>query len=758
MAAKTLRSASVRSALIGAAALVATLLWVLVLVPGGGGDEGRGTPAAILFDAAVRGLAAGLTAVGLIVVYRSVRVINFAQTAMGSVGAILIFKYTMQTSVPFWVALPIGLLAGVVVGVAFDLAFGRRFANAPRLVLTVFTIAFAFLLAYQAEGASISNLSLGMQNLPGLPRARTLSLENLALSRDPRPDLPIPGFEFHVGSLPLEFGFGHLFTLQLVALTLIGLWAFYRFTRLGTALRALADNPERAALLGISTGALTSVVWALSALISTVGATATGLLAQPSEIGSFAPEALFAALAAAIVAKMRSIPVAMVVAVAISVINAATEWSYPSAAGYVDLGVLGLVVVALAIQRKDSGRSESGAAVSWQASNEPRPIPRELATVGSVRTLRVVLVALVGILAVVYPLFTDVRTANLVSIAFLAGIVGLSLVVLTGWAGQVSLGQYGFVAIGAVVASILAGRVGLPGGFWVVVPLTTVVVAAVAALVGLPALRLPGLFLAVVTLGFGTAVPAVLLSQQNAARLLPDSVSRPSLFFVDFDNERNMYYLCLLALLLSLGAVRRLRSTRVGRLLIAARDNEPNLQSGGIALLRTKLLAFVISGALCGFAGAIFAYQQRTINGESFGATISLNAFLFAVVGGIGAPAGAVLGELYGRMVTQVFESNVLLQSMQAALLVGLLLFAPGGFSSMLVAARDSMLRIIAQRRRIVVPSLFADIDPEALRNRLVPLAEPMADRGLNGLAGDERYHLPSQLHPVGAASEGTRS
>jgi branched-chain amino acid transport system permease protein len=714
------------------ALVVGVLVYTQLIVSGNGGG---GTPTAILFRGFVFGLMNALLAAGLVLVYRTTRIINFAQTAMGSVGAYMTFQLVQLVDVPFLVAFPLGVLTAGVMGVAFDLVFVRRFFRSARLVLTVLTIAVAGLLS--SVGASLINY------LPIFPKDRTLdeafgtaSIRNL---------LPFPGMQFRVGDFGLRFGFVELFAIETALLALVGLALFFRYTRAGVGVRAMAENSERATLLGISVGVLSTIVWGITGVLGGIGVIMTGAMTTPGSAAGIAPAILLPALVAAVVARMESIPRAALVAVAISVTTQATTFSYRDHSGLVNVALLVLLGVALLLQRRTLLRADQGGGVSWQATEEQRPIPAELRGIPSIRVARwgfaVVLLGFV----IAWPFLFSTAFTSLGGVILLHAIVALSIVVLTGWAGQVSLGQFALAAVGGVVAAGLTGRSDLP--FWVAVPLATAVASAVAVLIGLPALRIRGLFLAAITFAFSIAVSATLFEPRYFDWLLPDAVSRPTLFFLNFEDETSMYFLCLGAFLIAVTMVANLRRSRFGRVLIALRDNEANLQSFGVNAVRTKLTAFAVSGALAGFAGAIFVHQQRGISEQSFLPQRSVDLFLLAVLGGVGSIPGSLLGAVYYNVTTYFFPGNLFWEAVKPGAVAFLLWVEPGGLIALVNHLRDSVLRIMAQRRQIVVPSLFADVDPEALERKKIPLAEPIQSSGLGALPATVRYALASELY-----------
>lgn len=717
-------------------AMMVIALYTQILLPGAGG-AGRGTPAAVLFRGVVFGLINALTAAGIILVYRTLRVINFAQTAIGAAGAILTFNFVQYTAVPFPIAFVLGLGLSALVGVTLDLSLVRRFFHAPRLVLTVVTIVVAGFLS-QTSASLVSKL-------PFFPDADTLDLTRELGTNSIRDQLPFGGFNFEVGSYATRFGFPEIFAIEVAVLLLLGLAAFFRFTRSGVAVRAMAENTERAALLGISVGRLSTLVWGLAGLLAGAGVTLTGTVDTPGAAAGFAPSVLLPALAAAVVGRMRSLPTTVFAAVGISVVNEATRFSLAKDRALVDLGLLVLIAAGLVLQQRKGLRGGDEAATAWQASEEQRPIPRELLTVPSVRIARRVLIA-IGLLVVgIFPFVASTGQTNLGGVIALNAIVALSLVVLTGWAGQVSLGQFAFVAVGGVLGGALTAKVGLT--FWLAVPLAAALTAGFAVIVGLPALRIKGLFLAVTTFAFAVAVRSLLFDPRYFDWLLPDAVERPTLFFFDFGDEKSMYFLCLAALVAAIVVVVNVRKSRFGRVLIALRESEQNVAAFGIAATRMRLAAFAFSGALAGFSGAIFAHQQRGLNAASFAATASIDIFVLAVLGGIGSVNGALLGSLYVN-VTKYFITSPLFAGIVGSGGTLLLLYiSPGGLVSLVAKFRDACLRIVAQRRQLVVPSLFADYDPEALERKLIPLAEASGSSGLGALPADVRFSLESGLY-----------
>lgn len=733
-----------RQALVWGAVMAASLVLVKLVIPAMAGI--RAIPDAILFRSLVEGLIASLTTCGLILIFRISRIINFAQVAIGSAGAQLCFLFVRYTpKVPFILALLIGLAVSAGTGVLFHVIFGRRFANAPRLVLTIATITGAMFLSQQ--------LGTLTAQLPFFPPIEGRA-DSEAFSHSLRPYLPFSGFTFTVGDSNLEFGFPELLAIDLTLLAFLGLFLFFRFSRTGVAVRALAENPELASLLGIGVGLLGSAVWAVAGALGASAAIAGGLVGLPIQAVAFSPLSLLTPLTAAVAVRFASLPRAVGATIVISVVAGCTSFALVDDPGVVPLALFVIVAVALLGHRGGTVRTDRLLTTTWPATVEPQPIPRELADIPLIRVTRHGLISVAVLALLILPVVVDTGVVTLAASVATTAIVALSLVVLTGWAGQASLGQFSFVAIGSVVEAALAVKVGVP--FWIAVPLTAAVTAVVAAVVGLPALRVEGLLLAVMTFAFSVALLAVLFDDRYFAWLLVrDRVPRPTLFFLDFDDERNMYYLCVAAFLLAAAVVVNLRHSRVGRMLIAARENGTNLQSFGIPLVRTKLLAFALSGGLAGFAGAVLVHQLRTLSASTYTPEASLNLFVYTVIGGASSVAGGLLGAAFPLLGEYVAGSNPVLHLLLGFVPVVVLFAAPGGLIGIVLRVRDAGLRLAAQRRHLVVPSLLAGFEGvTVVDHRLIPLAEPQPASGLAALHPTHRYVMQSRYHGHGRSQE----
>lgn len=735
------RGAPLRRLLIAVVAGVVVLGFTQLVLPGGSGPA-RGTPTAVLFNGLVNGAHSALTAIGIVLIYRTSRIINFSQAAVGAVGAIFAYNLIIAHDLNYALAFAGGIAFSAAIALVVELAFIRRFFQAPRLVVTIVTIGIGSLLATQGI--------IGVSALPMWGEDRDL----VALFGG-RDIVPLPSIDFRVGDVAIPFGFAHLLTLIVLVVALVGIGSFLRFTRLGIAVRASSENAERAELLGVNVRTLSTVVWVIAGALAGASITLVGTTQTFALGGQGAPAVLVGALAAGVIARMRSLPIAVYAALLISVIQSAVGWSYRDQGGLIQAGLVVVIIVGLLAQRRTLQRAEE--ASSWEATEEVRPTPRELLQISTVRNWRLMLIAVGAIFVLGFPWTVESGLTNRGALAAIFAMALLSLVVLTGWAGQASLGQFAFVAIGAMVGGAMTSRLGL--SFWLALPAGAVIAAIVASIVGLPALRIRGLFLAVVTLAFAAATSLVLFDERYFGWLEPRDIRRPTLLFLDFEDERSMYYLAVGFLALIVLLIVSLRRSRPGRVLIAMRENENDLQAFGINVVRTKLAAFALSGFICGVAGVLFAHHQRAVSDTAFAAPVSIELFIFAIIGGVSSVTGALLGSALQSAV-QLFPFSdptlAFFLTPQFALLI-ILYIIPGGLAGLAYSLRDSIFRIVATRRQIVVPSLMADYDPMVAERQLIPLAEHPQEATVPTALAEAQYKLESNLYRSETRGDGRR-
>ena len=652
-------------------------------------------PAGEFIFGALIGLLYALLAFGLILVYRANRIINFAQAEIGSAAALLGVLLIKTQHWPYLAAFAVSMITAMVSGLVVEFVVVRRFARAPRLVLSVATIGVALLFA------------LVQFYLPKW-------LGGGFIVNPTPPKTPFSGLRFTIK--PLIFDANSIVILFAAVLVVAGLTFFFRRTDVGMAVRASAENADRARLLGISPNRISTVVWVLAALLSGLGVFLRIPVVGVPVGADIGPQVLLYALAAAVIARMESFSVALVAGVAIGVTEQCIYY-FNHDDGLAQSLMLPVLLIAMLAQRRRLSRGQDSGLATWALASEFRPVPPELRDLPEVQWGRFAGGAVILGLVLALPYMVGLERQILSSVVVIYGIVAVSLVILTGWAGQISLGQWGFVGVGSAVASGVAVHLQnsvVKGDFFVAVITAGVIGAAVSVVIGLPALRIQGLYLAVTTLSFALAVQGFLLSQAYFPWLLPSGITqitRPVLYGrFSLNGPRAFYYMCLVMLALALASARALRNSRAGRVMIAARDNERGAASYGISVRRARLAAFAMAGFWASVAGALFAYQSKVVLPDNYTLELSFRVLTIVVIGGLTSLPGAMLGTLFiGVLQYGGFSQQV--QNLATAVGVLLLLWLlPGGLAQAAYSARDGMLRWIAGRRRIVVPSLLADV------------------------------------------------
>jgi ABC-type branched-subunit amino acid transport system permease subunit len=643
-------------------------------------------PSGIVINGALAGGRIALIAVGIALIYRANRIINFAQGDLGAVPATLGVMLVVAWGWNYWLGLASGLAAAILLGVLVETLIVRRFFTAPRLVLTVATIGLSQVLA----GAGLF-----------LPRAFGNDSFGTRLEPPIHWDLPPIG--------GTTFNSNDILTAIVVPICLVGLALFLYTSTIGIAIVGAAERADRAFTLGIPVKRLHTVVWVVASVLAFLAmflrAGAVGL-----PIGQvLSPIFLLQALAACVFGRFERFTMIGAAAIGIGIVDQAMTFQ-PGSSDAKNAAVLFYIILIglLVTRRSGTGRVDMDSSTTWQATREIRPVPREMRRLPEVVWGRILLWAAVAIFVVSLPFWLSTSRLNLATIIVIFGIVAASLVVLTGWAGQVSLGQMAFVGVGAAVGGALTEYRGWDLMFSM--PVAGLVGGLAAVVVGYPALRRRGLTLAVSTLGFGLYVSSYILNRGIFDWLPSQRMERGVMFgFLDLSSEKTMFFVSLGTLLVALGMVASLRRTRTGRVLIAIRENERAARAYGVNATRTSLAAFALSGFLAAMAGALYVQNQTGLSAESFLPDRSLAVFTMVVIGGLGSLAGALLGTAY------VFTADFFLPAEWQFLASGVglllvLLLMPSGFGGVMADVRDAALRRIALRRGLVVPSLLADV------------------------------------------------
>ncbi|WP_374303592.1 branched-chain amino acid ABC transporter permease [Ferrovibrio sp.] len=232
-----------------------------------------------------------------------------------------------------------------------------------------------------------------------------------------------------------------------------------------------------------------------------------------------------------------------------------------------------------------------------------------------------------------------------ISYVFILSIVGIGLMILTGYTGQVSLGHAAFLGIGAYTHAVLLG-LGVP--FVISVTVATLLSAFIGAVIGFPALRLTGIYLSIATLAFAFIIEQILIRWEHVTGGFKGfPVDRPEIFGTSIADDRFFYYLTMGAVILAVLVALNLLRSPTGRAFIAIRDSEIAAQSMGVNLAAYKTLAFAVSAGFTGFGGTLFAHKIGYLAPDAFNILLSIQLLLMVVVGGLGSIHGAIFGAIF---------------------------------------------------------------------------------------------------------------
>ena len=622
------------------------------------------------------GLTYGILAVGLVLVYRSNKIINFAHGEIGAFAAAVFGLATVQWGVPYYAALPVAIVLGGAIAGASEVAVIRRLRKAPRLMSIVATL---------GVGQFLLTLSQVVNNQAG------------AGNTFPEPPgLPI----YDLGALRITQSYmGMLVFTPLLVLALV---IFLSRSRFGQAIRGAAANADLARLSGIFSGRMSSLAWALAGGVSAF----TAILYTPSRgivMGeTFGPSLLLRALVAAVLARMTSLPIALAGGVAVGVVEQVLLWNYPQG-GLVEAALFVIILVILLLQRGLGGRDEEKG--TWAAVQAWRPLPEAFLRVPVIRFLPWLLGGAALLAATLLPLVMTHRAAatGVTIISFV--IVGLSVGVVTGLSGQLSLGQFALGAIGAVVSYYVSSRT---GNFFLSFLYAGLAAAIASLIVGLPALRIKGLLLAVTTLSFSLVTYSWLLQQPW---MLGEGLEpgRPIINDYALTSGKSYYLMSLFVLVVCYWLARNIRNSGLGRRLVAIRDNEDNARAFTVPAAVVKVQGFMLAGFLAGVGGAVFGHAESLIDYSAFPTVNSVDVVALTVIGGIGVLSGPLLGALYIIGVPKFLPlDSAGLASHELGWLI-LILYAPGGIAQLVQPLRDRVVNWLAMRSGLDVEAIRSD-------------------------------------------------
>jgi ABC-type branched-subunit amino acid transport system ATPase component/branched-subunit amino acid ABC-type transport system permease component len=562
------------------------------------------------------GAAYALSAMGIVVVYRGSGVVNFAQGAIASAAAFVTWRELHEhKGWPFLAAFAVGVALAAGIGVVMQVVVMQVLRRASALARTVATLG-VFVMVQSYLGQVYGN--------------------DLWLVLTPLPDSRVEPFGGGI-VIPQD----RLWLTAIAVLLTAALWAMYRWTNFGRATTAVAESQEVASSLGWSPNLIAAVNWGLGCALGG----AAGILISPLiglNVGALT-NLLLASLAAALVAGFRSLPITLAAGIGLGVLRSEMTRFLPEVglpeqvdlAGLVDTVPFLVIIVMLAI---------SGQALPVRGFVHER-LPR----IGAGRIRPRVIVPLALVVTVLILQIDSAAWQGAVISTMALAVILLSAVVIVGYAGQISLAQFALAGFGAWVAARLIVDTGMP--FEVATLLAVLAGVAIGVVFALPAVRVRGVRLAIVTFGLGTALHRMLFANVplTGGRTGLD-VGERSIFGLDIDpirhQERYAAFVFVVFALVAI-AVANVRRGRAGRRLIAVRANERAAAAMGISAWAVKVYAFGLSSAIAAVGGVLLYFKTTPIVYEFILPARSITALTTAVIGGIGYILGPVIGALW---------------------------------------------------------------------------------------------------------------
>lgn len=571
----------------------------------------------------INGSVIGLLALGFVLVYKANKFLNLAHAQIGSVTAIFLAKLVNDWGWNFWLALLVCLPLGALVGLCVERFLVRpvRQRTSSPVRLLILTV-------------GISQLLLALTYVPFLaPDAE----KNATYPQPFTSDVTVGGVVLSGMSV---------LTLVAVPLILVALSVVLNVSSVGKRIRAAASNPEAARLCGISINRVSLVTWALAGGLSSISAVLNGPSRSTFNIASVGPELLMFTMGAAAFGAFVSLPWAVGGGVALGVVYQVVAGATHNA-GNATLAVFAVILVVIFVRGAAISRvfAASGAPVPERATIRIPDILKDDPVIRFGKWWLYAATILSALMLPLIPYFSSEGNRFLLALVLIYALVAVSLTILIGWSGQVSLGHFALVGLGAYFTARWVGQ-----GWTILACLLTagLIGAAVTVIVGLPALRVRGLTLVVTTLGLAVIAPQYLYLQHWVGGDTPFTtpVSRVAigLGLGDVSSQLDVYYLALLTLSVAVVTGAALRRSNAGRLILAVRDNERAAAAFGVTPATVKLTVLALSGFIAGAAGVFWAIAWQRVTPTQLGPEVSTALLALPVIGGLGSLAGALAG------------------------------------------------------------------------------------------------------------------
>lgn len=577
-----------------------------------------------LIEQTVNGLALGsvyaLIAVGLALIFGVSNLINFAQGSVFMIGAYVGWVTFTRANLPA----PVAVLAVIIVTGALGLLIERLalrpLANAPRIAPLLATI----------------GISLALDQLVQIIFSPTpQSFPNpLAAAR-----VPIPGLS--LGAIDIVIALTGL-------VAALALFFFLRYTKLGWAMRATAQDREAAQQMGVDVNAVNRTAFLLASVLGGIAGLLVGLLFQ-TVYPTMSFQAGLKGFAAVLLGGLGNVPGALVGGLLLGLVE-----SYGVAAfGATYRNLFAFVLLYAALVWRPNGL------FGRRGEAPPEPLTGTFLPLGRPVSIPRALLAALLLVALVVPLVTqNPYLLQVLTNAWLLALVALSVTLVTGTAGQAALGQAGFVAIGAYSSALITSRLGWP--FELSLLAAVVASSLLGTLLVFPAFRLRAYYVAIATLALGEIVNQAILNGGSITNgpLGLANIAPPTLLGFEIVTAPAVYWYTLALLLLVLAVQFRLVHSSLGRTWRALREDDVAAQAFGIHLRRYKALAFAVSAAIAGLSGAFTAHMYTFINHETFTSSLSILALTMAILGGMGNILGAVLGAVLLTVLPELLRAN----------------------------------------------------------------------------------------------------
>jgi branched-chain amino acid transport system permease protein len=563
-----------------------------------------------LLDHTVNGLVIGniyaLVAVGLALIFGVSNLINFAHGSIYMVGAYIGLVCVSLLAAPLPITLLAAVLGCAVLGVLIERFGLRPLAGSARIAPLLATIGISFVIDQVVQ-------------LIATPDPRALPSQ-------------LPTWRLQIGGGSI--GALDLFIAGVGAASAGLLYVFLRYTRLGWAVRATAQDRDAALQMGVDVDRVNQVVFAIAGGLGGLSGVLVGMYYNTiSPAMGF--QATLKGFVAELIGGIGSVPGALAGSLLLGLIEsygvASLGTSYRNLFAF-------LILIAILAWRPNG-------LFSSNRQLPPEPLTGTfIAPSRPVRVPRWLLAALAAAGLALPLVWRDPYVLQTFTNAWLYGMLALSLTLVAGTTGQMSLGQAGLLAIGGYASALLALDLGLP--VTAAIPLAGLITAVLATLLAFPAFRLRGHYVAIATLAIGEIVSLVILNWEGLTRgpIGISGIPPLELFGAPLVDTATVYWATLVVMIALALLQARMTRWHLGRTLRAIREDDVAARAAGISLNRYKGLAFAVSGFIAGVSGAITAHMYSYINHETFNTQLSVLALTMVILGGLGNILGAIVG------------------------------------------------------------------------------------------------------------------